>query len=303
MELQNSLIRKRIRSAIDYLLTIQNKDGSWRDYCLPVGESDQWVTAFTALGVMEASRKIDYRDGVNAAQRGAEFLLKCQVYEAGWGYNRHVGVDADSTAHALLLFRGLDIPVAQKDELCLIAHRNDNGVFCTYISDSGWGMPHPEVTAAAALALSQDSLEEIRDRLIDYSNACRLSTGEWPTYWWRNHQYGTYYMLAMRKRLGCPVPSGIAKMEIKIESCFDLAWTIGILAQIGSHPQAVTKALRALFCMQKHEGAWPSSRALRVTDPKCAEPWISQLGEFYVDINSTITTSSALRVLSLLIPA
>lgn len=291
-------IPQLMKNAIDYLILIQNEDGSWHDYRLPVGESDQWVTAFTALGITQASRRLDYSKGIEAAYRSVEFLQKNQGYRFGWGFNRHVGVDADSTAHVIRLFRELKIDVRSEDEDCLILHYDGQGAFRTYRVDSEWGKPHPDVTAAAGLALNDFSLKYIREHLLRYCRAIRLTDGSWPTYWWRNHQYGTYYMLELYERLGEPVSLELSKIIVTIQSCFDLAWSLGILLILGKKTPFFEWAVQTLFDMQEDLGAWPGSPSLRVTEPNCVEPWNSPSGEYYTDINSTITTSSVLRVLS-----
>lgn len=287
---------------MDYLILKQKEDGSWRDYCLPVGESDQWVTAFTALGITQASRKLGYSKGIEAVYRSAEFLQKFQEYSFGWGFNRHVGVDADSTAHAIRLLRELKIDVRRGDEDCLMLHYDGQGAFRTYCAGSEWGKPHPDVTAAAGLALNDVSLERIREHLLRYCRAIRLPNGSWPTYWWRNHQYGTFYMLELYEKLAEPVSLESIKIDItKVQSCFDLAWSLGILLILGEKTPFFDWAVQTLFNMQKDSGAWPGSPSLRVTHPNCGEPWNTPRGKYYTDINGTITTSSALRVLARLL--
>ena len=284
--------------AIDYLISKQKNNGSWCDYCLPVGESDQWVTAFTGLGVAQISRKLGYQNGFDAAHRAARFLQDFQEYDSGWGYNRHVGVDADSTAHAIRLFRELNIPVETKDEECLMAHYDGSGGFSTYRVDSMWGNPHPDVTASAGLALNDRALQHIREDLLRYCSEVRLPNGIWPTFWWRNHQYGTFYMLELHERIGALSSIGHYELSVKIQSCFDLAWTIGIVLLYGCGASSTGQMLEVLWQMQQPSGAWPESPSLRVTDPTCRHPWICPEGSYYADINRTITTSSVLRILA-----
>lgn len=294
-------LKQMIVNAIDYLISKQERDGSWRDYCLPVGESDQWVTAFTALGVAQASYKLDHGKGIDAAYRSAEFLKIFQEYDSGWGFNRQVGVDADSTAHAIRLLRELNLNVNQKDDNCLMKHYNRRGAFRTYCVDSEWGSPHPDVTAAAGLALSDGSLKHIREDLIRYCKAARLNNGAWPTYWWRNNQYGTFYMLELYEKMDEPISLDPRKIEVRIQSCFDLAWSIGIMSFLKKSTLSIDRVIQFLRLEQEVSGAWPGSPSLRVTEPTCKEPWISSQGSYYTDANSTITTSSVLRVLSRLL--
>ncbi|MFZ2489731.1 MAG: hypothetical protein WAZ19_16615, partial [Anaerolineae bacterium] len=47
---QESLAR-----GVAYLLATQEPDGHWWDFWLPVGASDAWVTAYTALALLDAA--------------------------------------------------------------------------------------------------------------------------------------------------------------------------------------------------------------------------------------------------------
>jgi hypothetical protein len=264
-----------------------------------VGSSDQWVTAFTGLGIATAAGCLNSGAALSASHRAADFLIAQQVYDCGWGYNREVGVDADSTAHALLLFRELGIRIREEDEACLLAHRRENGGFCTYLEDTQWGVAHPEVSSAAGLALCDRSLTHIRKELLRYTETARLKDGSWPTYWWRNHAYGACYALMLHDRLDIPIKSA-GTIPIKIDSCFDFAWSLGCLAYTSATAEEISGAVESLCRLQEPCGRWPGSASLRVTDPDCAEPWNSPLGVYYSDHNATITTASVLRALSLL---
>ncbi len=292
------LIEHMIERAIDYLIDIQNSDGSWTDYCLPVGTSDQWVTAYTALGMLYASRMTNNEKGISSACHAVQFLKEFQTYKAGWGYNRNTGVDADTTAHVIRLFRDLNIEVRSEDEECLMQHYNHNGGFSTYCNKSNWGKPHPDVTAAASLALENDRLQSIKPELLNYCDSIRLHDGSWPTYWWRNNLYGTYYMLELYDRLDAPIFLIAQNIKINIHSCFDFAWALGVLNILKQNTYPYDKAFQSLFDMQENSGAWNGSPSLRVTDPACPKPWISPQGEYYTDHMGTITTSSVIRVLS-----
>lgn len=295
-------IQRMMKNAINYLVSIQKEDGSWQDYLLPVGGSDQWVTAFTGLGVVQASRMLGCRKGIEAAYRSAEFLQLSQNYSAGWGFNRNVGTDADSTAHAVRLLRELSVPVRPENVACLMMHYHESGGFKTYCNTSEWGKPHPEVTAAVGLALDDASLQGIRESLLSYCRSTRLPDGTWPTYWWRNHQYGTFYMLELYERLVEPVFLNYGEPNIENQTSLDLAWSLGIMLTIqkndGRNNYLLNSAVETLADMQKDSGAWPGSPSLRVTDRSCSKPWISPKGQYYSDFNCTITTSSVLRVLA-----
>lgn len=299
--MQTQEILKYISNGVDYLIRLQNRDGSWIDYQLPVGESDQWVTAFTGLGVARAAKVLKSKTAYLAAEHALEFLIDRQEYDAGWGYNSKTGVDADSTAYVIELFKALDKPVPCEDVLCLLDHFCVDGGVSTYRENSGWGMSHPDVTATAALALSEYELKQFKHSLTTYCRSSYIPDIGWPSYWWRNHLYSTWHILELHERLGIKIPSMAASVSVAIESAFDLAWAIGILKKLSFSDEIITKPLSILCDLQEASGKWPGAANLRVTDPDCYEPWISAKGNYYVDNYGTITTASVLTVLCQLV--
>jgi squalene cyclase len=329
------LIKPCMIQAIDYLISMQKRDGSWHEYCLPiVGESDQWVTAFSALGVLKASQMLGYQKGINAAYHAAEFLESSRIYwlgnpndeevdesdhteyaiyllkrlmpnakglSFGWGYNKIAGIDADSTAHAMRLFQELGLALDQGAEDCLLMHYDGNGAFKTYYVDSEWGSSHPDVTASAGLALSSNSLQRIRESLLRYCYSIRMSDGTWPNYWWRNNLYGTYYMMELLEKLGINISLDLSIASVKVQSWFDLAWYIGIQSFQKHDISSYDQNLQILMQNQNESGSWSGSASLRMTAPECREPWVVCKGEYYIDSNGIITTASVLKVLFRLI--
>lgn len=294
-------ILSHVALGIDYLTQLQSNDGSWRDYRLPVGESDQWVTAFTGVGMARAARALGSDKAAGAAERALQYLINAQKYQAGWGYNGETGIDADSTAYAIQLFRELGCPVAAENEACLRSHFRDDGGVCTYRQNSGWGVSHPDVTASAALALDDNELAGMKPSLAAYCRQSFIADIGWPTYWWKNHIYSTWLMLELHQRLGVAAPPLGSLMSVAIDSVFDLAWGVGVLKQL-DYPDAVLARPLALLCaMQEPCGKWPGAANLRVTDPDCYTPWIVPQGDYYVDHSGTISTAAALTVLSRII--
>ena len=300
--IESNDIALHMSKGIDYLLAMQDTAGSWRDYQLPVGESDQWVTAFTALGVLRAGRVLNNKSALKAAEMAANFLLKSRCYEAGWGYNSNTGVDADSTAYAIQLFRALGRAVPKTDEACLMENFCDKGGVSTYLTDSGWGIAHPDVTAAVGLALNDTQLLQKKQVLRKYCEESFISGIGWPTYWWKNHLYATWHMLELYQRLELTAPTSVTSIGVSIESAFDLAWAVGILNAMKCPESIMDKPLSLLCQLQLPSGKWLGANNLRVTDPTCLTPWVTPMGEYYIDNHGTITTAAALTVLSKMIP-
>ena len=148
------------------------------------------------------------------------------------------------------------------------------------------------------MALCDKEFLKIKSLLINYCNNCFFPEVGWPAYWWRNHLYSTWHMLELYERLELSIPKEIDKIAVTIDSIFDLSWSLGILHKLGNLNEVLEKPLLVLFNLQESSGKWPGGANLRVTDPECLKPWINPTGNYYIDINGTITTASALSVLS-----
>src|SRR5437868_2631287 len=92
-------IRSAVEAACAYLLTRQHADGRFIDYALPVGPSDEWVSAVAGLALAEAGAHGWHAGAVEGAHRAAAWLARVRHPRAGWGFNRRTEADADSTAH------------------------------------------------------------------------------------------------------------------------------------------------------------------------------------------------------------
>src|SRR4051794_37877312 len=94
-----------IAKAGNFLLGAQDANGGWRDFLLPAGFSDSWVTAYVA----EALAGSGTRDArfLQAARRGWTFLHTTEIAGGGWSYNPKVPGDADSTLWGLRLATAL----------------------------------------------------------------------------------------------------------------------------------------------------------------------------------------------------
>ena len=134
---------------------------------------------------------------------------------------------------------------------------------------------------------------------MDYLRRTARPDGTWPAYWWRNHLYSTWHHLRLIRRLGLdgefrlPAPIDLADTP----SCFELAYAAGIECFRGDR-EAASKHLSPLFDRQRVDGGWPGGSNLRVTDPSCARPWETPMGDLYTDRLGTISTASAVMVMT-----
>ena len=294
------------RSALAFLLNAQEPDGTWKDFLLPAGNSNVWVTAFVgsvlaALGVAEARQ---------AALEGWRFLEQVKTGEGGWSYNPSVPGDADSTLWGLYLAETLGVESSDSFRQAsgfLERHLRDGGGVATYespapvrryiglpafVSFAGWTQSHVCVTAACA------NLETHRQRLQPYLLRKQADEGKWFAYWWFDDEYSTAEAVAAlvgkgRTAAACPaeiagrveraVAWALQRSEALTASegaaavppAFALAHTLRILARAGQTSEvrdAVAQGVTRLVEWQKPDGSWPPSARLRVPRPDCIVP-------------------------------
>ncbi len=304
--LSERLLRERIARAAAYLCDLQQADGAFADYRLPVGQATHWVTAFTGLALAEAGKAADLPWATAAAQAAAQSLLEARDYPAGWGYNETTGTDSDSTGFAIRLLRATGHLVTEADKDSLLQRWHPDGGFATYDGPGAWGHTHPCVTAAAYQAL--DAAD--RQRLLPALRSCLARTanadGTWPSYWWRTHHYSTWHHLVLLRRLGLndeyiPLGDGAETAgsdDDALPHAFELAYAAGIAAFRAPGSARAQRLLRDLLAAQRVDGGFSGSHSLRVTEPSCEKPWIQPTGSLYQDRAGSITTASALFVLS-----
>ena len=293
-----------VDAAIDYLLARQAGDGHFEDYRLPVGRSDQWITAVAGGALARAAERRARDDAAQAARRAAAWLTTTRTYPAGWGFNGTTGADADATAWTLHLLAALGITPDANDVRWLLAHHRDGG-FATYDRDDGWGVAHPDVTPVAFLALPAPAREAIAPAVARFSRASCVDDRWWPAYWWRNCHYSTYWNLRLARALGW---DGVVAPPLVTDapphaicSSFDLVHLLGI-ASVGCREPALALELhRHLRAHQRSDGAWPGSDDLCVTDSRHTEPWRARIDDDrtarYVDVDAVWTTATVVSVL------
>jgi Prenyltransferase and squalene oxidase repeat len=290
--------------AADYLCALQTADGSFQDYDLPVGAATEWVTGFAGLALACASRAGAFPAAREAACRAARWLRAARSYPAGWGYNGRTGADADTTGFALRLLRATGHDIADDDEQCLLGFWRPEGGFATYNVPDHWGDVHCCVTAAAFLALSSAHQRALLPALRAYLRRTRRPDGSWPAYWWRTHHYSTWHHLRLLRWLGIAPAYPPPRMPPPDDdaSAFELVYALGIAATHSGARATAGELLQRLLWQQRADGAWPGGFELRVTEPDCAEPWRAPRGRLYRDRCASVTTASALMVLSDLMP-
>jgi len=294
-------IRSSLKDAVRFLQSVQGGDGSWTDYNLPVGVSDQWVTAYAALALAQYGNAFGSSDAVASALNASGWLSENRTYRAGWGYNKVTGPDSDSTAIAIALFDELGLPVMEQDRLFLREHWRDGEGIATYDGPAAWGTGHWDVTPWGYHGLRQEDRELYREGFLRAMGNNRMGNGFWRSYWWRNPFYSTFITLEVLERIGIAEPHAAFNgpiTPIPVDNPFDLGCHIGIEYIRNPSDHRIGEHLRALLNWQEGEGQWPCAANLRVTDQGCYAPWDNPEGMYYKDERCIFTTATIARVLS-----
>lgn len=276
--------------AVRRLLQLR-RDGHWEDYELPVGASDQWVSAFAGYALALVRGR--FPEAANAASETAAWLERHRSYPAGWGYNAATGPDADSTAFALALRRELGLTVEDRDRGFLDACRRGGG-FATYPTEGAWGDGHPDVTPLAWLAFDPDARDE--KQLLDFLSESRLDSGGWPSYWWKSGGYANWAVAELLDRIGRGGAFPPSPPPLDRQSAFDLACATAVASIAGDRERALD-SIGALLALETPSGGWSGEEQLRVVDPDDRAPWLHRRSRFYRDGRGTIVNAVVARAL------
>ncbi|MDF1596037.1 MAG: terpene cyclase/mutase family protein [Acidimicrobiia bacterium] len=249
-----------VRLGAEFLQSCQRDDGSLRGFQLTPGASVEWITAHVALVTMGVDELADLRS------RAAEYLLKVGPLDGGWGYNRRVGRDLDSTLQALLVIEseGLSAP-RFLNEWVKDSQRSD-GSYPTYVTDAaaettGWHAAHPDVTQMAAWYFRRMGDEAPYRKCLEWLERF-ARRWERPSYWWPG--YG--YSLWMDRQIEPDPPPAhraeeeLAKSHSAPQSAFALAAAVGIVDR-----NQIERGVTRLLAQQLTDGSWWCDPCLRVT--------------------------------------
>jgi hypothetical protein len=265
---------------IDFLLNNQLQSGLWKDFVFAGEISDEWVTAF--IGCQLAATRVPR--ACAAAREAFERLTMRQRPNGGWGYNRVIAPDADSTAWVLRLARELNSvgEVITRGQRFLKLHQVDGGV-ATYLDEAldftprsagaGWFQPHGCVTAAA-LPFVPSAATWLQSR--------QDATGAWSGYWWSHEAYPTALAAEALREQGdtCQIALAAAgstarawfrqSEDAREVTAFDLAWCVRLLAILDDPDYA--PALDRLLEFQNIDGSWGPAARLRKPAGACIDP-------------------------------
>ncbi|MEN3746550.1 prenyltransferase/squalene oxidase repeat-containing protein [Sphingomonas sp. HF-S3] len=290
-----------IARAQDFLLSAQDANGGWRDFLLPAGLSDGWVTGYVGEALIEG-------EGPDrpwpAARRAWRFLQSAETPLGGWSYNANVPGDADSTLWGLRFAEAIDeatMPVAERAYAFLDRHIRKDGGLSTYaeagpirdytgmpafVPFDGWVRSHVCVSAAGA------NLSRRPAGLIDYLVSQQDEDGGWSGYFWFDREYATGEAVRALSRIG-PDDSRsrdaidlaatwltrrvlhLAAAEGRVRPTFALACAARALADVARNRdarEALARAADSLVEWQRETGSWGPSARLRVPPPYAIVP-------------------------------
>jgi hypothetical protein len=301
-----SRLERARAAAISFLLAACGQDDLWRDFRLPNGASDEWVTAFVGWALLRGGDP-----GISdRVRRSLEALLRRQRPAGGWGYNGFSPPDSDSTAWAakFLDAAGYRGPAAEKAEGFLRAHLLPGDGFSTYapstpirfVGDapagggSGWRRSHLCVAANAAARL--------HGALSAHLRGAQSPDGSWSAYWWKDDAFST--ALAVEALAGDASATGHRARAIAwardqspgTGSAFHQAWLAHILMTGSAADQRLAgEAAIALAEEQRADGSWASGAAMLFPAPSQAARDPS--GAAVLDDRRVFTTASVLVAL------
>jgi hypothetical protein len=320
----NMEIERAVSAGVVYLTSRQQPDGHWEEWDdIPPGAAQAFITAYTGMSLIDVEISHPSIPTAQYVARAADWLIREHPVHPGWGWNKKLQSDADSTGHALLLLRTLGRKIQERDLRWLIRLWQPGGGFPSYNPKgkvagrpvTGWGAPHPDVTPLAFSALPEHeqqrkrwsfswkrglSCRSIRQDFMNYALRIRRPDGSWPNYWWRTCYYSTFWTLETLRKLGWNEPVGppaISPQENQtIHSAFDLALVLGI-SLFGSDQGMREKYAADLLKLQLKDGSWMESTNLRIVRTDCY-PGQPVKGQLYIDTQKVLTTATAVRMLA-----
>jgi squalene cyclase len=277
-----------LESGMRYLLGAQGSDGLWRDFFTPAGVASEWPTGFVGTALYLAGTD------ASALRLAADALIARQNEDGGWGYNKHVPSDADSTACVLLFLAltGHGNSACARAVSCLISHQRSDGGIATYDDPGpirrfmgvgrwwrfdGWCSSHTEVTATAGSALTAVGCKAEADAAWRYIRSRQRDDGSWSSYWWSSPHYATQRAVELAVWLGDhEVISHAAHWVLRTggldASAFATALSLSVLLDAGASGEAVERTMARLVALQDEDGGWPSLPIMRIPLPGDRDP-------------------------------
>ncbi|WP_157172715.1 hypothetical protein [Nocardia exalbida] len=303
----DSDVTEMIAAACEFLVSHQDADGYWRDYELPPGRSESWITGCVGVALNSAENLLVPDPRRTLALDRAVAALRDSQRPGGWGYNRSVSCDADTTSWVVRLMATRDIGYPLTAD-----------VFTDYITPVGavrtfpspvfgsWAEEHDEVAPMAGLALlalgDTLTIENIRAHTVRR----HLDNGKWDSFWWRSDAYVAAHNLTFLALSG-GIPRGIAEAERErlseavgpadgcldpgCEPSFDIAQRLITAVRLEASGY-VALLCQALLAARLPDGGWPASMGLLVPGQR------TPTTEMFADDRRLLSTAMAVLALT-----
>jgi len=276
-------VRQGVTALLDALA-----DDHWEDFALPVGPSDVWVTAY--ILAMLADLPPDLRDWLRPALAPVlAWLVTHRRSGGGWGYNRTVPDDADSTAWSIIALRAWDcaVPSAAVEFLGSCCQGEGFATYPAWTSPArAWAAAAPDVGAVVARALG------LPGPVVASAEQEELA----PAYWWASPLYTT----AMRLDSAAgEVPARLRQQLVRFTPSGPFERALLVRAAIRAGLSPYRQAAR-LLRTQRRDGLWPGAARLRLARDSPDPPWHRiNSGPLYTDIRGLFTTATAVAALAM----
>ncbi|MEV3961254.1 hypothetical protein AB0M34_10200 [Nocardia sp. NPDC050193] len=272
----DSDLTRALTMACDFLVARQDADGHWRDYELPPGRSESWTTACVGLALESVTGVVPIDGDRVRAIDGAVAVLHGTRRAAGWGYNRRVACDADSTSWAVRLIAARDPEHVPAPDV-LADYLTEGGGVRTFSAPEvfgSWAYEHDEVAPMAGRALAALGDHAAADAVRSHLVRRHRDNDGWTPFWWCSEAYVVAHNLAFLAGSG-GVPPQIAvlervraqeyvdRAEWMRESSFELAHRLLVAVQLGASDHIDLFGDR-LLTLQLPEGGWSPSSGLLV---------------------------------------
>lgn len=292
--------------AVRFLERAQRWDGSYRDFLLDPGASSAWITAHVAL-VVESMPELQ-----EPCAAAARHLHELGCRDGGWGYNRRVGFDCDSTAQALLVLHRHGYRIRDSWIAEIAGAQSPCGGFPTYrptgpdgAPESGWQAPHPDVTLVVVRMMNRLGILPAERARAEQWLTTQAKGGVVPTYWWTTPAYGLWAQAqagfeaaAARDAAVQLLPSSGAVPDLPM---LLFAASGGAAAGDSSAEATVDNACKqamvALLSQQRADGSWDCAPRLRVTDPDVFRSSVDARGRVYSGQRRVFSTAHAIAAL------
>ncbi|MRX69334.1 hypothetical protein SAMN06265349_10627 [Flavobacterium resistens] len=325
-------LKDSIHSAIVFLKSKQQENGTWREYVNQGGISNIWSTAFILSKISEnSSLKLLFKDEITKALQ----FLNNNPSKTLWGYNTTWIEDSDSTNFVFLSYflnnKTIDNQLLsrwksfQKTEGAFSTYSKSSNLITTlndkHITDvTGWISNHNCVSAVSFYFLANQDLESQEYHKIkayfDINLKDRIKA-----YWWTNDIYTyyylakTYHLIKETEKLDFIIDQ--VKMKQNANGSFSdnygenffytgLAVEILLLRSDNSLDLVIEKSISFLLKNQFVDGSWENSNALQIPDAKDINPINSKfpVANYGINVrakefNRLFTTSSILKSLSI----